>query len=68
MSQYIYLRSRSANSTETAKESSPQALSIEQELRSEFQKYSERESTWLVLFILRKRINIAVALIGQASK
>ncbi|XP_047737177.1 choline transporter-like protein 2 isoform X1 [Hyalella azteca] len=83
MSQYIYLRSRSANSTEAAKESSPQALSIEQELRSEFQKYSERESTWLVLFfvclsllviclllliILRKRINIAVALIGQASK
>lgn len=50
---------------------------------TEFSKYGELETTWLILFIitltvflvclfvlifLRKRINIAIALIGQASK
>ncbi|XP_068238990.1 choline transporter-like protein 4 isoform X3 [Palaemon carinicauda] len=53
------------------------------EFTTEFSKYGELETTWLVLFIitltvflvcffvlifLRKRINIAIALIGQASK
>ncbi|KAF2353312.1 Choline transporter-like [Trinorchestia longiramus] len=56
---------------------------IQREFSDQFSKYSELESTWLFLFfvfltllivcillliILRKRINIAVALIGQASK
>ncbi|ROT82456.1 hypothetical protein C7M84_024381 [Penaeus vannamei] len=53
------------------------------EFTTEFSKYAELETTWLILFIitvtiflvcllvlifLRKRINIAIALIGQASK
>ncbi|XP_063885368.1 choline transporter-like 2 isoform X3 [Scylla paramamosain] len=56
---------------------------MEQEFSLEFSRYAELETTWLVLFIitlvilvvclfvlifLRKRIAIAVALIGQASK
>ncbi|XP_037780693.1 choline transporter-like protein 2 [Penaeus monodon] len=53
------------------------------EFTTELSKYAELETTWLILFIitvtiflvcllvlifLRKRINIAIALIGQASK
>lgn len=53
------------------------------EFTTEFSKYGQLETTWLILFIitlvvlvvclfvllfLRKRINIAIALIGQASK
>ncbi|XP_076048718.1 choline transporter-like 2 isoform X2 [Oratosquilla oratoria] len=56
---------------------------MEIKFTTEFSRYAELETTWLILFIitvtvfvvclivlifLRKRINIAIALIGQASK
>ncbi|KAK7076338.1 hypothetical protein SK128_014359 [Halocaridina rubra] len=76
LNKYLTLR-KDNNST-----SSGMSLA-EVEFTSEFSKYAELETTWLILFIitlvvlvvcllvlifLRKRINIAIALIGQASK
>nr|XP_053656194.1 choline transporter-like protein 4 isoform X2 [Cherax quadricarinatus] len=74
LNKYLTLRSGINNSTMTA---------AEYEFSKEISRFAELETTWLVLFIitvtilvvcllvlifLRKRINIAIALIGQASK
>lgn len=84
MDKYLYLRSRAMNNTGTeSKGMMPELSFTELEFSTQLSKYAELEKTWLVLFIiiltvlvvclllllvLRKRINIAVALIGQASK
>ena len=80
MDKYLYLRARAQNGTAMATE---RMTFTELEFSKELSKYSELETTWLVMFfiiltilvvclllliILRKRVSIAVALIGQASK
>lgn len=74
LNKYLTLRNSVDNSTMSK---------AEFEFQMEISKYAELETTWLILFIitvtilvvcllvlifLRKRINIAIALIGQASK
>ncbi|KAG7172869.1 Choline transporter-like protein 5-B-like, partial [Homarus americanus] len=74
LNKYLTLRKSVDNSTMSR---------AEFEYTTEVSRYTELETTWLILFIitvtifvvcllvlifLRKRINIAIALIGQASK
>ncbi|KAG0722373.1 Choline transporter-like protein 2 [Chionoecetes opilio] len=76
LNKYLTLRGSSNTTLSTMSE-------VELEFSTEFSRYAELETTWLVLFILtlvifivclfvliflRKRISIAIALIGQASK
>lgn len=76
LNKYLTLRGNS-NATLT------DMTNVEQEFSLNFSRYAELETTWLVLFIitliilvvclfvlifLRKRITIAISLIGQASK
>ncbi|CAL4118051.1 unnamed protein product, partial [Meganyctiphanes norvegica] len=80
MSKYVALKGMEKNMTVIIKSLS---LSTEENVKTGFTYLGEQETTWLVLFIiiitalvvvvlilifLRKRISIAIALIGQASK
>ena len=76
MNKYLTLRNQ-------AKTEQEEVSLTEMAFSMEFSKFAELENTWLALFIitvvvflvclivvifLRKRISIAIALIGQASK